>query len=78
MEFIGKIIFQQSVWFGMNEACENLLKCGIADEEGHDFAVEVMDYMRDLIVKFQQETGNNYNLEATPAEGTSYRLGKIR
>ncbi|MBR1619270.1 ribonucleoside triphosphate reductase [bacterium] len=62
---------------GMNEACGNLLNCSIADEKGHDFAVEVMDYMRDLIVKFQQETGNNYNLEATPAEGTSYRLAKL-
>ena len=62
---------------GMNEACENLLGCGIIDQEGHDFAVEVMDYMRDLIVKFQEETGNNYNLEATPAEGTSYRLAKL-
>jgi len=62
---------------GMNEACENLLNCSIADKKGHDFAVEVMDYMRDLIVKFQQETGNNYNLEATPAEGTSYRLAKL-
>ena len=62
---------------GMNEACENLLGCSIADDKGHDFAVEVMDYMRDLIVKFQEETGNNYNLEATPAEGTSYRLAKL-
>jgi len=62
---------------GMNEACENLLGCSIADKQGHDFAVEVMDYMRDLIVEFQQETGNNYNLEATPAEGTSYRLAKL-
>ena len=62
---------------GMNEACENLLGCSIADEKGHNFAVEVMDYMRDLIVKFQEETGNNYNLEATPAEGTSYRLAKL-
>jgi len=62
---------------GMNEACENLLNCSIAEGDGHDFAVEVMDYMRDLIVKFQEETGNNYNLEATPAEGTSYRLAKL-
>lgn len=62
---------------GMNEACENLLGCGIASEDGHKFAVEVMDYMRELIVEFQEETGNNYNLEATPAEGTSYRLAKL-
>jgi ribonucleoside-triphosphate reductase len=62
---------------GMNEACENLLGCSIGNEKGHEFAVEVMDYMRDLITKFQEETGNNYNLEATPAEGTSYRLAKL-
>lgn len=62
---------------GMNEACENLLNCNIADKKGHDFAVEVMDYMRNLIIEFQKETGNNYNLEATPAEGTSYRLAKL-
>ena len=62
---------------GMNEACENLLNCSIASEEGHDFAIEVMDFMRDLIIKFQEETCNNYNLEATPAEGTSYRLAKL-
>ena len=62
---------------GMNEACENLLGCSIMDKEGHDFAVEVMDFMRNVIVQFQEETGNNYNLEATPAEGTSYRLAKL-
>ncbi len=62
---------------GMNEACENLLGCSIGSEEGHAFALEVMSYMRNLIVEFQQETGNNYNLEATPAEGTSYRLAKL-
>ncbi len=62
---------------GMNESCENLLGCSIATEDGKAFAVEVMDFMRDIIVKFQEETGNNYNLEATPAEGTSYRLAKL-
>ena len=62
---------------GMNEACENLLGCGIGTEEGHRFATEVMDFMRARITEFQEETGNNYNLEATPAEGTSYRLAKL-
>lgn len=62
---------------GLNEACLNLLKVGIGTEEGKAFAVKVMDYMRAKIVEFQQETGNNYNLEATPAEGTSYRLAKM-
>ena len=62
---------------GMNEACLNLLGEGIGDETGRQFAIKVMDFMRAKIVKFQKETGNNYNLEATPAEGTSYRLAKM-
>ena len=61
----------------MNEACLNLLGVDIASEEGHAFAIEVMDFMRAKITAFQKETGNNYNLEATPAEGTSYRLAKL-
>lgn len=62
---------------GMNEACLNLLNCGIESEIGHNFAIEVMNFMRGKIQEFQKETGNNYNLEATPAEGTSYRLAKL-
>lgn len=62
---------------GMNEACLNLLDGDIASQDGKDFTLEVMNFMRDKISKFQQETGNNYNLEATPAEGTSYRLAKL-
>lgn len=62
---------------GMNEACENLLNTDIGTESGKAFALETMDYMRARIQKYQQETGNNYNLEATPAEGTSYRLAKL-
>lgn len=62
---------------GMNEACLNLLGEGIGDEIGRAFALKTMDFMRDKIVNFQKETGHNYNLEATPAEGTSYRLAKM-
>lgn len=62
---------------GMNEACLNLLGEGIGDEVGREFALKTMDFMRDKIRQFQEETGNNYNLEATPAEGTSYRLAKM-
>ena len=62
---------------GMNEACLNLLGKDIGTPEGLSFAREVMLFMRDKLLKFQEETGNNYNLEATPAEGTSYRLAKI-
>lgn len=62
---------------GMNEACENLFGKNIGSKEGKQFALKVMDFMRAKIIEFQKETGNNYNLEATPGEGTSYRLAKL-
>ncbi|MEN6374120.1 MAG: ribonucleoside triphosphate reductase [Smithella sp.] len=62
---------------GMNEACLNLLGSNIASEDGQAFAKQVLDFMRKKLLDFQKETGNNYNLESTPAEGTSYRLARI-
>lgn len=62
---------------GMNECCLNFLGKSIEHKEAADFTIEVLDYMRDVLVTFQKETGNMYNLEATPAESTSYRLAKI-
>jgi ribonucleoside-triphosphate reductase len=62
---------------GLNEACENLLGADIASEKGQLFGLRVLEFMREKLVAFQEETGNNYNLEATPAEGTSYRLARI-
>jgi len=62
---------------GMNEACLNLLGTDIGSEEGHRFALKTLDFMRERLIQYQEETSNNYNLEATPAEGTSYRLAKI-
>ncbi len=62
---------------GMNEACFNLFGESIVSEEGRKFAIKVLDFMRDKLIEFQEETGNLYNLEATPAESTSYRLAKI-
>jgi len=62
---------------GMNEAIFNLLGCNIASPNGKDFAVKVLSFMREKLLDFQEETGNIYNLEATPAEGTSYRLARI-
>ncbi len=59
---------------GMNEACLNFLGVGIADPEGQAFSLRVMDFIRDQIAGMQEETGDIFNLEATPAEGTSYRL----
>ena len=62
---------------GLNEACLNLLGVSIGDREGKDFGLKVLEFMRNKLIEFQEETGNNYNLEATPAEGTSYRLAMI-
>ena len=63
---------------GMNEACQNLLgkEVDLTTKVGQDFAVKTLNYMRNVIKDIQEETGNYYNLEATPAEGTSYRLAK--
>ena len=62
---------------GMNEACLNLLGVNIASDKGQEFTKQVLDFMRKKLIDFQKETGNNYNLESTPAEGTSYRLARI-
>lgn len=62
---------------GMNECCLNFLNKDIISSEGMEFTVEVLKFMRERLVEFQQETGNLYNLEATPAESTSYRLARL-
>jgi ribonucleoside-triphosphate reductase len=62
---------------GMNEACLNLFDENIAGQKGREFTLRVMDFMRQKLLEYQEETGNFYNLEATPAEGTSYRLARI-
>jgi ribonucleoside-triphosphate reductase (formate) len=62
---------------GMNEALLNLIGKDIATGEGQKFAEEVLLYMRQKITSYQEETGNLFNLEATPAEGTAYRLARI-
>jgi len=62
---------------GMNEALINFLEEDITTPKGKKFALEVLDFMREKMVKFQEETGNLYNLEATPGEGTSYRQAKM-
>ncbi|MFA7230141.1 MAG: ribonucleoside triphosphate reductase [Victivallaceae bacterium] len=62
---------------GMNEACLNFLGCSICDEEGSNFALKVLDFMKKKIQDFQESTGHIYNLEATPAEGTSFRLARL-
>jgi len=62
---------------GGHEACINLLGKGIETEAGLRLMTRALTHLRELSVRFQEETGNLYNLEATPAEGTSYRLAKI-
>jgi len=59
---------------GMNESCLNFMGKDIGSEEGHAFALEVLEFMKNRILSYQEETGNLYNLEATPAEGVSYSM----
>jgi len=63
---------------GINEMILNFTdgKLDITSKEGISFALEILDHMREKMVLFQEETGNLYNLEATPAEGTTYRFAK--
>ena len=62
---------------GMNEACLNLLGVDLMTKEGNEFAVEIMEFMNRVIRLFQEETGSLWNLEASPAEGTSYRFARL-
>jgi ribonucleoside-triphosphate reductase len=62
---------------GMHEALLNMFGFGIDHPDGRAFAIKTLKFMREKTVEFQKETGHLYNLEATPAEGTSYRLAKI-
>ncbi len=62
---------------GMNESVLNFLGTDLLSEEGKKFAEKVLDFMRDRLSQYQQETGNVYNLEATPGEGTTYRLARM-
>ncbi|MBP9761252.1 MAG: ribonucleoside triphosphate reductase [Candidatus Magasanikbacteria bacterium] len=63
---------------GLNEAIRNFTndEHTVADSWGQAFAIEVLDFMRARLQQFQEETGNLYNLEATPAEGATYRFAK--
>jgi len=61
----------------MNEALVNFNGTDLTMPEGQSFAIEIMNYLREIMIEFQKETGNFYNLEATPAEGASYRLARL-
>ncbi|RLB79087.1 MAG: ribonucleoside triphosphate reductase [Deltaproteobacteria bacterium] len=62
---------------GMNEACLNFIGSDIASPAGHEFAIEVLDFLRKKMEDIQEETGDFFNLEATPGEGTAFRLAMI-
>ena len=64
-------------YVGMNELCMNYLGMGITTPQGKRLAEELLEYMRSILLEFQKATGNLYNLEATPAESTCYRLAKL-
>ena len=63
---------------GMNETCLNCswIKADLTDEKAQEFTQEVLNHMRDKLADYQEKYGDLYNLEATPAESTSYRLAK--
>ena len=62
---------------GMNEACLNFIGENIATKNGQEFSLGIMDFLREIISEIQEETGDMFNIEATPAEGTSYRLSML-
>lgn len=78
MEYVGTMNnhFSTIGIIGMNEMCENFFddNTNIVSEKGKVFAEKVGEYIRNKLVEFQEETGNLFNYEATPAESTSYRL----
>ena len=61
---------------GMNECLQNFLNTDIISKQGKAFAVKVLKHMRDRLADYQEKTGDLFNLEATPAESTSYRLAR--
>lgn len=79
--YLGNLNFHFSTIgiIGMHEACLNFLgpEKGIDTPEGKSFSVKTLKFMRDMLTEYQEETGNIYNLEATPGEGTAYRLARL-
>ncbi|MFW5858925.1 MAG: ribonucleoside triphosphate reductase [Planctomycetota bacterium] len=62
---------------GLHEAVRNLMGVGLDDDRGRSFGLRVLEFMRERLRDYQEETGHHYNLEATPAEGASYRLARL-
>lgn len=78
-EYVGTLDnhFSTIGYVGANEMCENLLNRDITTKEGYQFTYEVLEFMRSRMQDFQEETGDLFNLEATPAESTAYKLAKM-
>ena len=78
-EYVGTIAnhFSTIGIVGMNEMCVNLLNKDITTQEGHDFAIEVGEFINNKLIEYQESTGHLYNFEATPAESTCYRLAML-
>ncbi len=63
---------------GMNESILNFMPGeNITTEKGRAFSIRVLDFMREKLERYQEDTGNIYNLEATPGEGTTYRFARV-
>lgn len=79
MEYVGTIDnhFSTIGVLGMNEMCENFMGKNILDPEAHAFCYNVGEFIRNQLLKYQDETGHLYNYEATPAESTCYRFALI-
>ena len=79
MEYVGTLNnhFCTIGVVGMNEMCENFMGKDILDPEAKAFCLDVSDFIRAKLVKYQEETGHLYNYEATPAESTAYRFAMI-
>ncbi|MDP8222191.1 MAG: ribonucleoside triphosphate reductase [Candidatus Lernaella stagnicola] len=82
----GVKVGQHAYWYnhfstigliGMNEALINFMGHSITHPAGKDLTIRTLEHMRDNLIRFQEETGNLYNLEATPAESTTYRLAQL-
>lgn len=76
MEYVGTLSnhFSTIGVCGMNEMCENFMGKDILNPAAKQFCLDVSDFIRDKLVKYQEETGHLYNYEATPAESTAYRF----
>ena len=76
--YIGsfKTFFSTIGYIGMNEALISLIGKDITTAEGQDMAEKILMFMREQVADIQEDTGNLYNLEQSPAEGASYKLAK--